>query len=94
MQEYRNGTKGIYYTCDDGEVCCPGSSACLQHPKINEKKCQYREDKPLGIAVELADCILRILDYCAAEGIDIDAILREKHEYNKTRPYRHGGKKC
>ena len=28
------------------------------------------------------------------EGIDVERIIREKHEYNKMRPYRHGGKKC
>lgn len=50
--------------------------------------------KPEGMAVELADAIIRILDYCGREQIDIDAIVREKHEYNKIRPYRHGGKKC
>lgn len=27
-------------------------------------------------------------------GIDIDAAISQKHEYNRTRPYRHGGKKC
>lgn len=48
--------------------------------------------KPEGMAVEMADCIIRILDWCGKEGIDIDAIIQEKHEYNKTRPYRHGGK--
>lgn len=26
--------------------------------------------------------------------IDIDAAITQKHEYNKSRPYRHGGKKC
>ena len=50
--------------------------------------------KPEGIPSELADCIIRILDYCAFAGIDIDAAISEKHEYNKTRPYRHGGKRC
>lgn len=29
-----------------------------------------------------------------AQGADPVAILLEKHEYNKTRPYRHGGKRC
>ncbi len=50
--------------------------------------------KPEGIGVELADCIIRILDYCAAQGIDIESILETKHNYNLTRPYRHGGKKA
>jgi NTP pyrophosphatase (non-canonical NTP hydrolase) len=41
-------------------------------------------------AEELADCLIRILDYCAHYGIPIDEIVRAKHEYNKTRPYKHG----
>ena len=42
----------------------------------------------------MADCIIRILDWCGKEGIDLDRIISMKHEYNKSRPYRHGGKKC
>lgn len=49
--------------------------------------------KPDGIAVELADCIIRILDWAGHEGVDLDTIIREKMKYNRTRPYRHGGKK-
>ena len=49
--------------------------------------------KPEGVAIELADCIIRILDYCGAQGIDVDEATRIKHEYNKSRPYRHGGKR-
>ena len=50
--------------------------------------------KPEGIPIELADVIIRVLDYCGYAGIDIDAAISQKHEYNKSRPYRHGGKKC
>jgi len=50
--------------------------------------------KPTGINVELADCMIRILDYCGSQEIDIEAVIRAKHEYNKTRPYRHGGKRA
>ena len=50
--------------------------------------------KPEGIPIELADVIIRVLDYCGYAGIDIDAAISQKHEYNRTRPYRHGGKKC
>jgi len=30
--------------------------------------------------------------YCAGQGYDLDAAILEKHKFNKTRPYRHGGK--
>lgn len=26
--------------------------------------------------------------------VAIDTAITQKHEYNKSRPYRHGGKKC
>lgn len=48
--------------------------------------------KPEGIPSELADVIIRILDMCGKYGIDIGAMISEKHEFNKTRPYKHGGK--
>ena len=60
---------------------------------INDcENCAYA--KPEGIPVELADTIIRVLDYCGHEGIDIETVVRMKHEYNKTRPYRHGSKRC
>ena len=34
--------------------------------------------KPEGIPIELADCIIRILDYCGKEGIDVEAAIRIK----------------
>lgn len=72
----------------------------------DKKKCPFCEaialqrfieehhSKPEGIPTELADVIIRVLDYCAYAGIDIENVLEVKHEYNKSRPYRHGGKKC
>jgi hypothetical protein len=51
----------------------------------------YRGDgKPEGFPIELADAIIRILDTCAARGIDIDEAVRIKMAYNTTRPYKHG----
>ena len=47
----------------------------------------------LGIAVELADVILRTLDLMAALGVDVDAVVMAKHRYNLGREYRHGGKR-
>lgn len=48
--------------------------------------------KPDGKAIEMADCIIRILDWCGRENVDIEKAISIKHEYNKTRPYKHGKK--
>lgn len=43
---------------------------------------------------ELADIIIRALDVAAALGRDIDMAVMSKHAYNKTRPFKHGGKRA
>ena len=48
--------------------------------------------KPEGLPIELADCLIRILDYCGQWDIDIDMAVAEKMAYNKNRPYKHGNK--
>lgn len=50
--------------------------------------------KPEGVPIELADCIIRILDLSSWLGIDIGEAVRQKMEFNLTRDYRHGGKVC
>ena len=45
------------------------------------------------IEEELADIIIRTLDNCRKLGVDIQSAIERKHEYNKTRSHRHGGKK-
>ena len=49
--------------------------------------------KPTGIPIEFADVIIRVFDTCEFYGIDIEDAIIRKHEYNKTRPWRHGGKR-
>ena len=68
-------------------------SEALEAYRNNEPLIWDNKGKPDGIAVELADCIIRILDYCGEEDIDIEEFIKIKHEYNKTRPYKHGGKR-
>ena len=100
LEEYRKGHPLEWFECYDcyaenaleGIITICGSEETSECAQKNALHCDYRSKKPEGIAVELADCILRILDYCGKAEIDIEDIITRKHEYNKTRPYRHGGK--
>lgn len=44
------------------------------------------------VEVELADVVLRLMDYAEYRGLDVAGALVEKNEYNKSRGYKHGGK--
>jgi len=74
---------------------------CLIHSEISEALEEKRSnnspfyfagvpDKPEGWGVEVIDALIRILDLCGAFKIDVENVLNAKHEYNKTRPHKHG----
>jgi NTP pyrophosphatase (non-canonical NTP hydrolase) len=48
--------------------------------------------KPVGVPSELADIIIRVLDFCGEHDIDIERVTLEKMAYNRSRPYKHGNK--
>ena len=46
------------------------------------------------VGIEEAQAISVVCVWLNQQGIDPEALMLEKHEYNKTRPYKHGGKVC
>ena len=161
LEEARAGRPMLYYICDPS--CKVPFLDRGRKCQLNESNCGWYRRKPEGIAVELMDGVIRILDLygkysvhfiyntldsimdfiscafprfredmplsdllmhlhyitaytgeegdffpldiCSLEicadiaiwwvqqqGLDPEKILREKHEYNKTRPYKHGKK--
>lgn len=51
-----------------------------------------KSGKPIGLPSELADIVLRCCDLAGFLGINLDAAVRQKMEYNASRTRRHGGK--
>lgn len=49
--------------------------------------------KPEGVGSEAADVLIRLLDECERQGIDLGAEFERKIAYNRTREYRHGKKR-
>ena len=59
----------------------------LNHPCDKDTALTYLEE-------EMADIIIRTLDACGRLNVDIERAVLLKHEHNKSRAYRHGGKKA
>lgn len=49
--------------------------------------------KPEGVPSEMADVVIRVLDFCGANDIDLESMITEKLRYNASRGRMHGGKK-
>lgn len=79
-----------------------GDDIALLHSEASEMFEAFRDGKmdtwygpggkPEGFASEAADLLIRLLDTCFRQGVDLEAEYEIKMKFNKTRPARHGGK--
>lgn len=81
LSEYRDANPLLYYRDANGN-------------KDIEIQFVHAEDKPYGLAVEIVDAIIWLLDYMSYLGINIDDVMRRKVRYNATRGRLHGHKKA
>lgn len=85
-----------------------GESMALLHSEVSEALEAYRQwgtsdvtpsiadgkmPKPEGVGSELADVLIRLLSSAHQYGVDLEHEYRRKCAYNRTRSYRHGGKR-
>lgn len=79
---------------NDGEIIA------LMHSELSEALEALRHGNPPdghipdfnGVEAEMADTVIRIMDFGKARGLRIAEALEAKMAYNANRPYKHGGK--
>lgn len=100
---YENSLKHGFH----GEGCekAFGDIIALMHSELTEAYEEYRakhdfdeiyyepNGKPDGVPAELADVVIRIMDFCESQHIDLEKAILEKMAYNESRPFKHGGKR-
>lgn len=73
----------------------------LEHSELSERLECIRKDpermdehcpKFLNLEIEVADELIRALDFCGRRGLRIGEAVIAKMKYNKSRPYMHGKK--
>lgn len=87
---------GFYRPNEDGHVVTPAERLMLIVSECSEALEELRKPGDLdrdAFGAELADIVIRTMDLAQSMGVDIECEVVAKHNKNRLRPIRHGGKK-
>lgn len=57
----------------------------LRKPSRSDKIPEFTQ-----VEEEMADVVIRVLDYCEGRNLRLIEAMQAKHEFNKNREYKHG----
>ena len=77
-----------------------GTILCLIHGEVSEAMEALRKGNELSEKIpeysqldeELADIVIRVMDYAESRGIPLFEVMKAKAKYNEGRSHRHGNK--